>query len=80
MKKFASFIVLAATLTGCTSTSYTDPTGAKFSRISFLNSQSVGEVSYSDSMKKLSIKGYQSEQTQVVDAAVTAAVKAAIKP
>lgn len=70
--------VAAALLTGCTSTSYTDPSGAKFSRISLLNSQSVGKVEMKAGDKTLSLEGYSSEQAQVASAVVTAAVRSAI--
>jgi hypothetical protein len=79
MKSAALFLaVSAALLTGCTSTSYTDPSGAKFSRISVLNSQSIGKVDIKAGDKTLTIEGYSSEQAQIASAVVSAAVRSAI--
>jgi hypothetical protein len=73
-------LVLVALLSGCTHTTYTDPSGAKFSRTSFLNSQSVGRVEMRAGDKLLTMEGYASEQSQAAAAVVTAAVRAAVKP
>ena len=72
--------VLSLFVVGCTSTSYSDPSGAKFSRISLLNNQSVGEVTVKAGDKELTLKGYSSDQAQIAGAVVSAAVKAAVKP
>lgn len=74
--------VLSLFAVGCTSTSYTDPSGAKFSRISVLNSQSVGKVEMKadEKSKSLTLEGYTSEQAQIASSVVSAAVKAAVKP
>lgn len=82
MKTLLVGLLLAASLvsSGCTSTSYTDPSGAKFSRISLLNSQAAQELTVKAGDKELTLKGYTSEQAAVASSVVSAAIKAAIKP
>jgi hypothetical protein len=67
-------------LCGCTLTTYTDPSGAKFSRWSLLNSQAVGKVEMRAGDKLLTLEGYQSNQTEMAAAVVASAVKAAARP
>lgn len=69
--------LLAVALSGCVYTSYTDPSGAKFSRIAVGSNQSAAEVTVKAGDKTMAMKGYTSEQTAAIDAAVTAAVRAA---
>lgn len=69
--------VAGLVLAGCTSTTYTDPSGAKFSRTSFLTKQSASKVEYSDGTKKLTLDGYSNEQTETA-AAVAGAVASAL--
>lgn len=69
-------LLLGGCLSGCTSTSYTDPSGAKFSRVSFLNNQSVGRVEVQAGDKKLTLESYNSQQTEFAAAVVGAAIKA----
>ena len=65
-----------AALTGCTSTSYTDPSGASFKRTSFFNRQNVGKVEVKSGDKVLVIEGYQSEQAETAAAVASSVVKA----
>lgn len=65
--------------TGCTTTTYTDSTGAKFSRTSFLNRQSIGKVELKAADKSLTIEGYSNEQTEIA-AAVAGSVAKALAP
>lgn len=78
-KLIPTALLLALALTGCTTTSFVDPNGAKFSRTSFLNRQSVGKVEAVVGDKRFVMTGYSSEQTEVA-AAVAAAVAEALKP
>ena len=85
MKSYALHLLSALALlaalaasTGCTHTTYTDPSGAKFSRTSFLNSQSAAKVEYKSADKTLTIDGYTSDQAQIAGAVVGAAVRAAV--
>lgn len=70
---------IAALTSGCTSTTYTDPSGAKFSRVSFMNRQSIGKVEMTAGDKHLSIEGYSNEQTEAV-VGVAGAVANALAP
>lgn len=72
-------LALAGCLTGCTSTTFVDPQGAKFSRISFLNRQSIGKVEVKAGEKTLTIEGYSNEQTEIA-AAVAGSVARALAP
>ncbi len=72
-------LALLPLFSGCTSTSYTDPSGAKFSRVSFLNRASVGKVVVKAGDKTLQIEGYSNVQTETA-AAVAGAVAAALAP
>lgn len=77
MKTLIKLLTLAAlacvAFSGCTTTTYTDPNGAKFSRTSFLNRQNIGKVEMKAGDKTLSIEGYSNDQTEVA-AAVAGAV------
>ncbi len=64
--------------TACTSTTYTDPSGAKFSRTSFLNRQNIGKVSMQAGDKTLSIEGYSNDQTEIAAAVAGSVVKALV--
>ncbi len=72
----ASALVLA---TGCTSTTYKDPSGAEFSRVSFITRQTAGKVEVKAGDKSLVIEGYSNEQTEVA-AAVASSVAKALAP
>lgn len=72
MKSFSA-LVAAVLLAGCTTTTYIDPSGARFSRTSFLNRQSAGRVEVRAGDKTLVIEGYTNEQTETA-AAVAGAV------
>lgn len=72
-------VLAAASLTGCTSTVYTDPTGATFKRSSFLNKQNIGKVEMKAGEKVLVIEGYSNEQTEIA-AAVAGSVAKALAP
>ena len=78
MKSLAA-ILLAAALAGCTTTNYTDPSGAKFSRTSFLTKQNIGRVDLKAGDKSLSIEGYSNEQTETAAAVAAAVAKALVK-
>lgn len=69
-------------MSACTSTSYRDPSGATFSRISFLNNQSVGKltVKAGEKEKTLVLENYNSAQTEFAAAVVGAAVAAKAAP
>lgn len=69
-------LILAASLSGCVYTKYTDTAGRSLTRISVFGNQSVGKVDLS----KGTIEGYQSEQAEIAQAVVNAAVRAAVKP
>ena len=71
--------VAALALAGCTSTTYTDPSGAKFSRMSVLTKQSIGKVELKAGDKSLNLEGYSNEQTETA-AAVAGAVAKALMP
>lgn len=73
--------VSAVLLTGCTSTTYTDPSGATFKRVSFLNRQNIGKVEAKAGEKEKSfvIEGYSNEQTELA-AAVASSVAKALTP
>ena len=73
------FSVLCLLFTACTSTTFRDPSGAKFTRTSFLNRQSVGKVEVRAGDKSLTMEGYSNEQTEVA-AAVAGAVAKALVP
>jgi len=77
MKTLLPLLAAITLCSGCVYTSYTDPSGAKFSRVSLFGNQSVGEVSVKAGDKAMVLKGYTSEQTAAIDTAVTAAVRAA---
>lgn len=72
-------LLALAVLTGCTSTTYTDPTGATFKRSSFLNRQNIGKVEMKAGDKSLVIEGYSNEQTEIA-AAVAGSVAKALAP
>lgn len=74
--KIIILAALALACVGCTSTSYTDPSGAKFSRVSFMNRQSIGKVEVKAGDKTLSIEGYSNEQTEIAAAVANAVAKA----
>jgi len=61
---------------GCVYTSYTSRDGAKLTRISLFGNQTVGRVD----LGKGTLEGYSSEQAEVAQAVVSAAVRAAVKP
>ena len=63
---------------GCTLTTYTDPSGAKFSRLSVLNSQAVGKVEMRAGDKLLTLEGYNSNQTEMAAAVVSSAIRSAL--
>lgn len=68
-------LFLAASLcSGCVYTSY-EQHGVKLKRISLFGNQSVGRID----LAKGTMSGYESEQSQVVSAAVEAAVREAVK-
>lgn len=74
--------VLLCFTCGCTYTKFTDPKGASFSRISVLNSQSVGKVEVKANehgVTSVELEGYKSEQTQLAGA-IAEGVAKAIKP
>lgn len=75
----AGLFLISLALAGCTTTSYTDPSGAQFSRTSFLNKQSIGKVDVKAGDKTLHIEGYSNEQTEVA-VAVAGAVATALAP
>jgi hypothetical protein len=72
--------LLAAALSGCTTTLYVDPTtGARFERSSFLTKQNIGKVEAKanvDGSKSLSIEGYSNEQTEIAAAVAGSVAKA----
>lgn len=69
-------LLLAAAAAGCTATTYTDPSGAKFTRTSFLSKQSIGKVDLKAGDKSLKIEGYSNEQTEIAAAVATAVANA----
>lgn len=79
--KSAIALILLASLSGCVQTSYQNSSGEKFTRTAFLlNTQADVEVQKKpDGTAVVKIAGYKSESSQVVEAAVSAAVKAATK-
>lgn len=80
MKTSVPLLIAAlVALSGCTSTTYTDPSGAKFSRTSVLNRQSIGKVEMKAGDKSLTIEGYSNEQTEIA-AAVAGSVAKALAP
>jgi hypothetical protein len=72
-------ILAAAAFAGCTSTTYSDPSGATFKRSSFLNRQNIGKVEMKAGDKVLVIEGYSNEQTEIA-AAVAGSVAKALVP
>lgn len=65
---------------GCSSVSYTDPSGAKFTRSSLayplrLEGVEVTVVGTNGTRKTLTIKGYNSDQVGLLQAAVAGAVQ-----
>lgn len=77
--KTLALVIIAAALSGCTVTKYTDPSGATFSRSSFLTTQNVGKVVVEAGDKTLTLEAYSNQQTEVAAAIVSAAVSAARK-
>ncbi len=75
---FPSAFLLSGVLTGCTVTTYSDPSGAKFTRASLGTTQSIGaiRVEAAGDKKVLTVEGYTNEQAQVAGAVVEAAIKA----
>lgn len=75
MKQLIALIILVAALTGCTTTTIQLKDGSKFSRTSFLNSQSIGKVDVKlGPDQSVNIQGYNSEQTAAAVAALNAAM------
>lgn len=68
-------LAIAAACPGCVYTSY-EQHGVKMTRISFLLNSNVGRVD----LAKGTLSGYESDSSQVVSAAVEAAVRGAVKP
>lgn len=77
--KLTLLTVAALAVTGCTSTQYTDPSGASFKRVSLFSKQSVGKVEVTAGDKTLVLEGYSNESTETA-AAVAGAVASALKP
>lgn len=81
MKTTRLILVLAAVAAlsaGCTSTTYTDPSGAKFSRVSFLTTQQAQKVEVHAGDKTLTLEGYSNQQTEVAAAVASAVAKALV--
>ena len=77
---FVCILVLTA---GCTVTSYTSPTGEKFSRTAIGTKTSVGELSVAadaGGVRSLKLKQYSNDHTETAAAVTEAAVRAALKP
>jgi hypothetical protein len=72
--------VLAGCCAGCTTTTYRDPSGATFTRTSFLTKQAVGRVDVAAGDKKLTLEGYATEQTETAAAVAAAVTKALARP
>lgn len=67
--------LLALAFAGCTTTTIQLKDGSKFSRTSFLNSQSIGKVDVKlGDGQSVNIQGYNSEQTAAAVAALNAAM------
>lgn len=74
--KIIALAAIAALFSACTSTTYTDPSGAKFSRVSFLNTQQAQKVEVHAGDKSLVIDGYTNQQAEVAGAVAGAVAKA----
>jgi len=55
--------ILAAMLflTSCTSVKYEDPSGAKYTRISVLNSKAIGSLTLKDGKRSLTLGAYMDD-------------------
>lgn len=75
--KYALTILLVIAAAGCTSRKIVLPNGAgSYTSTRFGNKESIGEISFDG--KKLTVKGYQSDQVQAIGIAVEAAVRGAV--
>jgi hypothetical protein len=73
---------LTLLLTGCTVLSYTGPNGERFSRSSLGATTSIASLcleSSSNGVRRVELRGYQSESAQALGAVTEAAVRAAIQ-
>lgn len=82
MKKTSLLILaaIAALSAGCVQTSVKTAGGDEFKRISFLNKQSVGKVTFNAKTGDFAIEGYSSDQAETAGAVVKAAVEARLNP
>lgn len=76
MKKIAALILAALAASGCTSTTYTDANGAKFSRIVVGTTQTIGKIDMKAGDRSLTVEGYSTQAAELAGAVVAAAVKA----
>lgn len=72
-------IVCLLVAPGCTHTTYTDPSGAQFSRTTVFSSQQLGDVKVTAGDKTLSIGTLNTTQAEATGALLGAALKAAGK-
>jgi hypothetical protein len=85
MKK-SRFLSLASTacaalLTGCTALTYRSPSGETFTRSSLganASIQSLAIEASTNGLRRLELRGYQSDSSQALGAITEAAVKAAV--
>jgi len=75
--KTLTALAISLALAGCTSTTYTDPTGAKFSRTTLLTNQQFGDVSMKAGDKTLTIGSYSNSHAEATGALIGAALKSA---
>ena len=77
MKKLLPIIILFSV--GCSTVEYKSPEGHSFKRKSLGNKAQFTELEVISGDKKLFMKGYKSDQVQVIESAIKAGIEGAKK-
>lgn len=72
-KVLCSALLLVVLLTGCTSITFRTATGTEIKATSFLNKRSISKASFDPATGKLTLQGYNNDQTELA-AAVAGAI------
>ena len=80
-RKLASLAILASLATGCTIVSYTTPAGERFTRGSLGANTPIASLTFeagTNGVRRVDLRGYQTDTAQTIAAATDAAVRAAL--